>query len=123
MRSFQAWQPLQPLVAVWTLTPGFLQPHPTGVMGLDDADVRYLAEIANDCAAVLGPGVELIGLEPQSTGRRRVRLVARYRLGDRIHESVGTGRTLLAAHVALRRELVAGRLALGFSALVVDRRG
>lgn len=95
--------------------------HTTVVTTLHDADACYLEEIAEDCASLLGPGIELLSVEPRA-GRRRTRLVARYKLGDRVGESVGTGSTLLAAHVALREQPVEGRLALGFSAIVVDRR-
>ncbi len=50
---------------------------------MSEAEDRYLAQIGDDCEAVLGPGIELLAMERQERDNA-VRLVARYRLGDRV---------------------------------------
>jgi hypothetical protein len=89
-------------------------------MGISEADDRYLAEITADCASWLGPGAVLHELrsEPTETG---VRLVARYRLEGREHESAGAGESILAAHVALRERMLFDRIGIGLET-VVDAR-
>jgi hypothetical protein len=81
---------------------------------MSEADDRYLAEILADCESVLGPGVDVIGLDREESSQG-VRLVAHYRLDGWEAESAVTGETVLAAHAALRPQLVADRLRLGFS--------
>jgi hypothetical protein len=87
---------------------------------LTDADSQYLAEIWSDCEGLLGSGTELLDLrrEPSYEG---VSLVARYRLGEHDRESAAAGRTLLAAHSALRERIVINRVRFGFSDIVEDR--
>lgn len=50
-----------------------------------------------------------------------VRLVARYRLGSGDCESVGVGKSMLAAHAALRARILFDRIRFGFSDLVEER--
>jgi hypothetical protein len=83
-------------------------------MAVSEADDRYLAEIIADCELVLGPGIELLGLD-RDEGDQGVQLVARYRLDGWEGETVVTGETVVAAHAALRPQLVSDRLRLGFS--------
>jgi hypothetical protein len=82
-----------------------------------EADDRYLEEIGEDCERVLGPGIELIGLV-RDQDDDAVRLTARFRLGDRVWESVARGETPVAAHAELRARLLFDRLRFGFSVLV-----
>jgi hypothetical protein len=87
------------------------------IMAWSEAEDRYLAVIGDDCASILGRGIELMALECDAAGEA-VRLIARYRLGDRVWLSAATGESLLAAHAALRVVLTADRIRLGFTELV-----
>ena len=87
---------------------------------LNDADAQYLAHIWDDCEICLGPNTEMLGLH-REPGDEGVRLVARYLLGKNEHESVAVGATLLAAHKALRGQIVTDRVRFGFSELVTRR--
>lgn len=82
---------------------------------MSESEDRYLAEISEDCARILGPGVRLTGLEREDG--HDVHLVVRYRLGETTWASMGTGETVVAAHSDLRARLVLDRVRLGFSAL------
>jgi len=84
---------------------------------MSEAEDRYLAQIGDDCEAVLGPGIELLAMERQERDNA-VRLVARYRLGDRVWESAAVGDNLVAAHAALRVRLLVDRIRLGFMSYV-----
>lgn len=84
---------------------------------LSDADARHLAAIGDDCATVLGPGIELLGVDREDHAGS-VRLVARYRRCDRAWESAVTGETIVAAHAMLRARLLFDRIRLGFTTLV-----
>ena len=86
------------------------------VREINDADERYLEEIARDCERVLGAGIEIEQLELDAN--RDVVLHLRYRLGTKARDSEGRGTDLLTAHAALRERLVEDRIALGFLALV-----
>ena len=86
------------------------------VAQMHEADVRYLERIASDCAEVLGPGVELAGLEVESNGETVLRV--RYGLGPVERVTEGRGETTVAAHAELRRRLVEDRLVLGVRALI-----
>ncbi|HEY5629328.1 MAG TPA: hypothetical protein VIR16_07430 [Candidatus Limnocylindrales bacterium] len=87
---------------------------------LTDAETQYLAHIWQDCEGRLGPGARLLEVrhEPAEDG---VRLVARYRLGEREHESAGWGETMLAAHTALRERILIDRIRFGYANLVEQR--
>jgi hypothetical protein len=82
-----------------------------------EADERYLAEIRADCANLMGAGAELLDLhrDPTATG---VKLVARIRIADAEGESVGEGESMVAAHTALRTQIVLDRIRLSLSAIV-----
>ena len=81
-----------------------------------EADARYLETIAEDCLRILGDGVTMDGLTwDDDLGSR---LTIRYRLGDREGESSATGETIVAAHAALRNQLVVDRVRLAFSSVV-----
>jgi hypothetical protein len=84
------------------------------VAALTDAEARYLAQIAEDCAACLGADAELLDLLRETDGES-VRLIARYRLGKRVHESQGSGDTMLSAHEVLRARILFDRLQYGLS--------
>jgi len=85
-----------------------------------EAEERYLAEIRADCADWLGPGAELLDLRREAT-IGGVRLIARIRFGNRDCESVGVGESMLAAHSALRAQILFDRIRYGFSAIVQPR--
>jgi hypothetical protein len=87
---------------------------------MGEADDRYLAEIGQDCEQVLGQGVTLLGLERQD-GPGGIQLTARYRLDDWVGESTAFGETVVAAHAALRAQLVVDRVRLGFTILLEQR--
>jgi hypothetical protein len=76
-----------------------------------EADERYPAEIRADCANLMGAGAELLDLhrDPTDTG---VKLVARIRIGDAEGQSAGMGESMLAAHSALRTQIVLDRIRL-----------
>jgi hypothetical protein len=81
----------------------------------NDADARYLAKVHEDVERVLGPGIEILGLDwRQGTP---VSLTLRYQLGTLEGETVGEGESVIAAHAELRKRLVIDRLTLGFAAL------
>jgi hypothetical protein len=84
---------------------------------LTDADAQHLARIRNDCEAMLGPDTQLLDIRRED-GDEGVRIVATYRLSEHLHESVGTGETMLAAHVVLRDRILIDRLRFGFTDLV-----
>ena len=83
---------------------------------VSDADEHYLQRVAEDCEQLLGPEIELHGLELDSTGDVVLRL--RYRLGPADWTSEGHGETVIAAHAALREALVLDRVRLGVRAMV-----
>ena len=83
--------------------------------GVTDAEQQYYELVAEDCARVLGPGIELNELELDSNGDVVLRL--NYRLGQEDWTSEGHGETVIAAHAALRDQLVVDRLRIGFQAI------
>ncbi|HYI22034.1 MAG TPA: hypothetical protein VEX62_05285 [Candidatus Limnocylindrales bacterium] len=80
-----------------------------------DADLRYLESIADDCRAILGPGVEVLELN-RSDADPPV-LTLRYQLDGWEAVSEVGGETMLEAHARLRTQLVEDRLRLAFSAV------
>jgi len=84
---------------------------------MGEAEDRYLSEIGRDCEGVLGPGVELLGVEREDRDDG-VRLVARYQLEGRARESAATGESAVEAHALLRDQLLLDRVRFGFSAWV-----
>ncbi len=87
---------------------------------VSNAEQQYLARVVADCAELLGPGIEPDDLELEVAGEVALRL--RYRLGAATWTSLGVGETLIAAHAALREQLVIDRIRLGFT-LLVDEPG
>ena len=83
---------------------------------VSDADLHYLQRVADDCAQLLGPDIELRGLELNANADVVLRL--RYRLGPADWMSEGHGETVIAAHAALREQLVLDRIRVGFRAMV-----
>ena len=75
--------------------------------------------MVDDCADLLGPGVEVGALELDENGDTVQRL--RYRLGRAEWTSEDHGETIIAAHAALREELVLDRIRLGIRALTKAR--
>ena len=88
--------------------------------GVTDAEQHYYELVAEDCAQVLGPGIELRELELDSNGDVVLRLD--YRLGPVDGTSEGHGETVIAAHAALRDQLVVDRIAIGVRALYLTTR-
>jgi hypothetical protein len=82
-----------------------------------EADERYLRDIRTDCAGWLGAGAELVDVRRQAT-HAGVTLVARVRFGNREGESSRVGDSLLAAHSALRAQILIDRIRFGLSAIV-----
>lgn len=82
---------------------------------LTDADRGYLRRVAEDCERMLGPGIELERLELGTNDDVVLRLS--YRLGPAAWTSEGRGETVVAAHAALREQLILDRIRLGVRAL------
>jgi hypothetical protein len=83
---------------------------------VSEADRRYLERVAEDCVQLLGPEIELRGLELDANAEVVLRL--RYRLGPADSTSEGHGESVIAAHAALRERLVLDRIRIGFRAMV-----
>ena len=81
-----------------------------------DADRRYFQRIVEDCEQLLGPEIELRGLELDAD--RQVVLRLRYRLGKAEWTTESHGDTVIEAHAALRENLVLDRIRLAVRALV-----
>ncbi len=77
-----------------------------------DAEERYIAEIARDCAVVLGPGSTLLAVERDDRSDE-VRLLARYQIDGWECESTARGETIVEAHAGLRMNLLTDRIRLG----------
>ena len=88
----------------------------TRTPGMSDADQLYLERVAADCLELLGPGMELTGLALDRN--REVTLRLSYRLGTTEWTSEGHGLTVIAAHAALREQLVLDRIRVGVRALI-----
>jgi len=82
---------------------------------LSDADQLYFERVAADCLDLLGPGMELTGLALDQESEVTLRLS--YRLGTTDWTSEGHGPTVVAAHAALREQLVLDRIRVGVRAL------
>lgn len=83
---------------------------------VSDAEQHYFQRVAEDCQQLLGPGIELRGLELDAGAHVVLRLT--YRLGPADWTSEGRGETVVAAHAALREQLVLDRIRIGVRALV-----
>lgn len=82
---------------------------------LSEAEARYLDRVVEDCADLLGPGVEIDDVEILDDIGVVLRL--RYHLGTVIWTSEGHGPTMTAAHGALRQQLVVDRVKVSMSAV------
>lgn len=87
---------------------------------VSEADQHYFQRVAEDCEQLLGPEIELRGLELDAKADVVLRL--KYRLGPAEWTSEGHGETVIAAHAALRDQLVLDRIRLGVRALVRQAR-
>jgi len=85
-----------------------------------DADNAYLNHIADDCRTVLGPGATVLGVQRIDLDSA-VRLSVHFELLGVQRETSAVGPTVVAAHAALREELVRARLEAGFGALIRDQ--
>jgi hypothetical protein len=83
---------------------------------VSEADHHYFQRVVEDCEQLLGPEIELRALELRANPEVVLRL--RYRLGPAEWTSEGHGETVIAAHAALRDQLVLDRIRLGVRALV-----
>jgi hypothetical protein len=88
--------------------------------GISDADEMYPRHVADDCERLLGPGIEIDGLDLDTSTDVVLRL--RYRLGTLRRAREGHGETVVAAHADLRRQLVFDRIRIGTCALYRWRR-
>ena len=80
-----------------------------------DADRLYFQRVAEDCEQLLGPGIELDALDLDENGEVVLRMS--YRLGPAEWTSEGRGETVVAAHAALRQQLVLDRIRIGTRAM------
>lgn len=83
---------------------------------MSEAEARYLDRVVEDCADLLGPGVDVDGLDIAE--ERGVVLRLRYHLGAVTWSSEGRGPTVTAAHGALRDQLVLDRIKVSVAAIV-----
>jgi hypothetical protein len=86
---------------------------------MSEAQAQYLGRIGDDCAALLGRDAAVLGVGEAKLGGT-VRLFVRYMFAGKQHETIATGDTVVAAHAALRSQLVHDRLRIGFTSLVSD---
>ena len=82
---------------------------------LSEAEARYLDRVVDDCVEVLGPGVDIDGVEVLEAVGVVLRL--RYHLGDVSWSSEGHGPSVTAAHADLRQKLVLDRLRMATVAI------
>jgi hypothetical protein len=80
-----------------------------------DADRLYFQRVAEDCEQLLGPGIELDALDVDENGEVVLRMS--YRLGPAEWTTEGRGETVIAAHAALREQLVLDRIRIGTRAM------
>lgn len=106
---------------------GLSRPHSDARIGVamqmpdaSDAEQHYFQRVAEDCEQLLGPGIELRELALDANSDVVLRL--RYRLGPAEWTSEGHGVTVIAAHAALREQLVLDRIRIGVRAMVRIRR-
>jgi hypothetical protein len=83
---------------------------------VSNAEEHYLQRVAEDCEQLLGPGIELRGLDLVANDDVILRLS--YELGPANWTSEGHGDTVIAAHAALREQLVLDRIRLEVRALI-----
>jgi len=81
-----------------------------------EAEARYLDRVVEDCADLLGPGVDVDDLDVIEDAGVLLRI--RYHLGSVAWTSEGYGPTMTAAHGKLREELVIDRIRMSTTALL-----
>ena len=81
---------------------------------MSEAEDRYLAEIADDCEELLGPGIEVQAVERRDAPPG-VKLTVRYRVGQVEMVTEAGGDTIVAAHADLRSRLVVDRVRMAFA--------
>ena len=81
---------------------------------LTEAEAIYLERVVEDCAGVLGSGIELRDVELNDEDEVVLRMS--YRLGAEEWTTEGRGETVVAAHAALRDQLVLDRIRVGLRA-------
>ena len=86
-----------------------------------DAELHYFQRVVEDCERVLGPGIELRGLEFDANGEVVPAAVATAG-AFAAWTSEGHGETVIAAHAALREQLVLDRIRLGVRAMYTASR-
>jgi hypothetical protein len=86
------------------------------VDALTEAEARYLDRVVEDCAELLGPGVDFDDVEVIEEDEVVLRL--RYHLGPVAWSSDGHGPTVTAAHAHLREQLVLDRIRMSTAAIV-----
>jgi hypothetical protein len=82
----------------------------------NEATTQYLEKVRDDCASVLGSGIPVLSIE-QVDAAGGVGLRVRFEAHGTVHEMSAIGDTVVAAHAALRLELVRVRLSVGFTSL------
>jgi hypothetical protein len=87
---------------------------------VSNADRGYLERVVEDCTELLSSGIEVRRLEVDANGEVVLRLS--YHLGAADQTSEGRGETVVAAHAALRDQLVLDRIRLGVRALYLQHR-
>jgi hypothetical protein len=90
------------------------------MQAMDEAEGRYLAEIADDCQGILGPGAVLLDMT-RDVVEGGVRLTAQFELDDQVWESAASGETIVEAHARLRMTLLVDRIRIGFTEYVMPR--
>lgn len=82
---------------------------------LTEAEARYLERVVEDCAELLGPGVDVDDVAVLEDFGVVLRLS--YHLGGVSWSSEGRGATVTAAHADLRQRLVLDRLRMATVAI------
>ncbi|MEO7665291.1 MAG: hypothetical protein ABIV26_09210 [Candidatus Limnocylindrales bacterium] len=85
---------------------------------LSPANRRHAERIVEDVVPLLGPGVEVVGVDVELEGIDAVVITLRYRLGITDAISDGRGSNFVEAHLALRTAVVEDRIGLGLRAIL-----
>ena len=85
---------------------------------MSDADERFLAALARELSPLLGPRIELLGLELERPGDGRVRITALLATSAGTERIVEDGDSLTSVAAALIERAPIQRLAEGFRELV-----
>jgi hypothetical protein len=82
-----------------------------------EAATQYLEKVREDCASVLGSDIQVLSIE-RVDAAGGVGLRVRFEAHGTVQEMSAIADTVVAAHAALRSELVRARLGVGFASLV-----